>query len=211
MDMVRTIKYESDRVKGFGDEVRSVPGCEKLQACIQCGTCSGVCPLSIYMDHTPRQVMAMVRADFKNEVLSNHTIWLCASCYQCTVECPREIRITDIMYELKQRAIQEHIYPKRFTIPILAKEFYKMAYRFGRVTESYLVLILFLKTSWLELFRMWPLGLGLITHGRFPIRIERIKRCDELDRMMKVVDKLNIDKLHDELKKPRHAAAGGHA
>jgi ferredoxin len=106
----RTIKYEADRVKGFGREVMSVPGCEQLESCIQCGTCSGVCPLSIYMDYTPRQVMELVRSDFKNEVLTSLTIWLCASCYACTCECPREIRITDILYELKQRAIKEGVY-----------------------------------------------------------------------------------------------------
>ena len=42
------------------------------------------------------------------------------------MECPREIRITDIMYALKQRAIQEGIYPKRFPIPVLAREFSEM-------------------------------------------------------------------------------------
>ena len=47
----RTIKYESDRVRGFGRELMRVPGCEQLESCIQCGTCSGVCPLSIYMDY----------------------------------------------------------------------------------------------------------------------------------------------------------------
>ncbi len=113
MEIQRTIRYESDRVRGFGREVMSVPGCEELEHCIQCGTCSGVCPLSIYMDHSPRQVMALTRSDFKKEVLSSHTIWLCASCYACTVECPKEIGITDIMYELKQRAIHEGHYPKR--------------------------------------------------------------------------------------------------
>ena len=61
MEVKRTIKYEADRVKGFGREVMSVPGCEQLEACIQCGTCSGVCPLSIYMDYTPRQVMELTR------------------------------------------------------------------------------------------------------------------------------------------------------
>ena len=50
LELRRTIKYESDRVKGFGREVMSVPGCEQLENCIQCGTCSGLCPLSIYMD-----------------------------------------------------------------------------------------------------------------------------------------------------------------
>ena len=88
MEIQRTIKYDADRVKGFGREVMSVPGCEQLESCIQCGTCSGVCPLSIYMDYTPRQVMALTRGDFKNEVLKSHTIWLCASCYACTVGMP---------------------------------------------------------------------------------------------------------------------------
>lgn len=211
MKLTRTIKYEADRVKGFGDEVRSVPGCEQLQSCIQCGTCSGVCPLSIYMDLSPRQVMELVRSDFKNEVLKSTTIWLCASCYHCTVECPRQIRITDIMYELKQRAIQEGIYPKHFTIPVLAKEFYKMVYSYGRVTENILAATMFLKTQPIEAFKMWRLGLGLLLRGRFPLKWEKIKRRDELDRMMKVVDKLNIDKLHDEKKKAHHAVAGGHA
>src|SRR5512140_3965964 len=136
----RRIKYESDRVPGFGREVMSVPGCEQLESCIQCGTCSGLCPLSIYMDHTPRQVMELVRSDFKREVLRSTTIWLCASCYACTVECPREIRITDIMYELKQRAIHAGIYPKRFPIPVLAREFSEMVRKHGRITEMLLVM-----------------------------------------------------------------------
>ena len=159
------------------------------------------------MDYSPRQVMALVRSDFKNEVLKSHTVWLCASCYQCTVDCPREIRITDIMYELKQRAIQEGIYPRHFTIPVLAKEFYKMVYRYGRVTENVLAATMFLKTSPLEAVKMWRLGLGLLLRGRFPLTLEKIKRRDELDRMMKVVDQVNIDKLHDELKQARQTEA----
>ncbi len=197
LTLQRTIKYESDRVIGFGRAVMSVPGCEQLQNCIQCGTCSGLCPLSIYMDHTPRQVMELVRSDFKNEVLRSTTIWLCASCYACTVECPKQIRITDIMYELKQRAISEGFYPKRFPIPVLAQEFYKMSHRRGRVTENFLATIMFLKTNVLAAVGMWRLGLNLLTRGRFPLKVEGIKRKDELERMMEVVDKLSIDALAD--------------
>ena len=200
MELRRTIKYESDRVKGFGREVMSVPGCEQLESCIQCGTCSGLCPLSIYMDSTPRQVMELTRSDFKNEVLRSTTIWLCASCYACTVECPKQIRITDIMYELKQRAIQEGVYPKRFPIPVLAQEFYKMSHRQGRVTENYLATILFLKTNILAAIGQWKLGLNLLIRGRFPLKPEGIKRKDELVRMMAVVDKLSIGALSDKRK-----------
>ncbi|MCF7709489.1 MAG: 4Fe-4S dicluster domain-containing protein [Verrucomicrobia bacterium] len=186
--MKRTIKYEADRVKGFGREVMSVPGCEELENCIQCGTCSGVCPLSIYMDHSPRQIMALTRSDFKNEVLTSHTIWLCASCYACSVECPREIRITDIMYELKQRAIHEGIYPRRFPIPVLAKEFSKMAHDLGRVTENFLVVKLFLKTNWMAAIGMWRLGLNLIRTGRFSLKRESIQRRGELAKMLESVE-----------------------
>ncbi len=202
----RTIKYEADRVKGFGREIMRVPGCEQLEGCIQCGTCSGVCPLSIYMDYTPRQVMELVRSDFKNEVLHSHTIWLCASCYACTVECPRQIRITDIMYELKQRAIHEGVYPTKFAIPVLAKEFYRMASVNGRVTENWLATWMFLKTNWTSALGMWRLGLGLFRRGRFSLRYEGIKRKEELANMMEVVDNIDIDKLSDlkPKKKPAH-------
>ncbi len=206
MEITRTIKYDADRVKGFGQEIMQVPGCEQLNRCIQCGTCSGVCPLSIYMDYTPRQVMALTRGDFKNDVLRSLTIWLCASCYACTVECPREIRITDIMYELKQRAIHEGVYPKRFPIPVLAKEFYKMAHNHGRITENWLATWMFLKTNWLAALGMWRLGLGLFKRGRFSLTYEGIQRKDELARMMETVDNLAIDKLTDlkPKRKPVH-------
>ena len=188
MEIKRTIKYDADRVKGFGVDVMHVPGCGQLKDCIQCGTCSGVCPLSIYMDYTPRQIMALARADFKNEVLRSHTIWLCASCYACTVECPREIRITDIMYELKQRAIHEGIYPKRFPIPVLAREFSEMVKKNGRITEMLLVMKLFLKTNPLAAMGNWRMGIDLMKTGRFSLTTEKIKKRGDIARMLDATD-----------------------
>lgn len=188
IDLKRTIKYESDRTIGFGREVMSVPGCEQLESCIQCGTCSGICPLSIYMDHTPRQVMELTRSDFKTEVLQSTTIWLCASCYACTVECPKQIRITDIMYELKQRAIHEGYYPTHFPIPVLAREFSEMVRRYGRISELRLVILLFLKTNWRAALANWRLGLDLIRTGRFSLAAERVKRRDDIARMLAALD-----------------------
>jgi len=188
MEIKRTIKYEADRVPGFGRELMSVPGCEALEHCIQCGTCSGVCPLSIYMDYTPRQVMELVRSDFKNEVLQSHTIWLCASCYACTTECPRQIRITDIMYELKQRAIKEKVYPKRFEIPVLAEEFTKMVHDYGRISETWLVSKMYLRTNPLAALGMAGLGIGLMKTGRFSLKQDKIERREELAKIMEAVD-----------------------
>ena len=188
MEMTRTIKYEADRVKGFGEEVMSVPGCEKLKDCIQCGTCSGVCPLSIYMDFTPRQVIEMTRFDFKNEVLGSKTIWLCASCYACSVECPQQIGITDIMYELKQRAIKEKVYPRGLPTPVLAQEFTKMVHDYGRVNEILLATKMYMKTNPLAAMGMSTLGLSMIKTGRFSMIQEKIQGRADLARMLETVD-----------------------
>ena len=106
-DVHRLIKYESELDQGFGAEIAHLAHGEKFYTCIQCGTCSATCPVSHFMDFTPRRIIAMVRAGFKEEVLRSFTIWLCSSCYSCTADCPREIKITDVMYALKQLAIKE--------------------------------------------------------------------------------------------------------
>jgi quinone-modifying oxidoreductase, subunit QmoC len=184
MKLERTLRMESDRDAGFARQVMEIPGCERLKDCIQCGTCSGVCPLSLYMDHGPRQVMALARAGFREEVLRSRTLWLCASCYACTTECPRQIRITDILYELKQRAIRAGLAPKNLPTPALASEFARMVAERGRVTESELVMRLYLKTDWLAALGNWRLGLGLMSRGRFPLRPEKIQQTGSLKRML---------------------------
>lgn len=183
----KKIKYESGRDPNFANEIMSMPWGEKLASCIQCGTCSGACPLSPYMDYTPRQIIALSRAGFKKEVLSSLTIWLCASCYACTIECPKQIKITDVMYALKQRAIQERIYPKRFPIPILAREFFDSVQRHGRNSEGRLILTLFLKTNPLRLLRQAWLGLRLLRSGRFSLRTESIEQKPQLQRLLQAV------------------------
>ena len=66
----------------------ATPGDSRLQMCIQCGTCGGSCPSGADMDHSPRQLFAMIRADMEPEVLASNTPWYCVSCYFCMVRPP---------------------------------------------------------------------------------------------------------------------------
>jgi hypothetical protein len=95
------------------------------------------------------------------------------------------------MYALKQRAIQEGIYPRRFPIPVLAKEFFQMVRSKGRITETLLVMRLFLKANWRAVFSSWRLGLGLVRTGRFVLRHERIERRSELAAMLATASRGN--------------------
>ena len=73
-------------------------------------------------------------------------------------------------------------------IPILAKEFAKMVFRKGRITETLLVMQLFLRANWRAVLGSWRLGFGLIRTGRFVIKPERIKRQAELEAMLATVN-----------------------
>jgi len=194
------IKFESDLDLKFPEQIASIPGGDKIFTCIQCGTCSGICPLSPCMDYTPRQLIAMIRAGSKADVLSSRTTWLCASCYRCTVECPKGIKLTDIMYACKRMAIMEGVYPKHFPIPVLTNEFFKTVKVTGRSNESWLIVRLFLKTNPLQLFKHANLGLRLWLRGRMSPIPDSVKRKGELRNIFKVFD---VEKEYIETKRKR--------
>lgn len=189
-----TLKYEAQLDPEFCGQIASQPGCERISSCIQCGTCSATCPLSTYMDYTPRRIVAMTRAGFKDEVLGCFTIWLCASCYFCTVDCPKQIKITDIMYALKQKAIKDGVYPKGFMIPALAQSFFETIVTMGKSTESLLITKMYLKTKPLKMFAQAPLGLKLFMKGRMGVIPDRVKGNGygpkDIQKLMAAVDRI---------------------
>jgi heterodisulfide reductase subunit C len=182
------IKYEVERDPEFAQWVTGVIGGERIRNCIQCGTCSASCPLSPYMDYTPRRLIHMAREGFKRDVLESFTIWLCTSCYSCTVECPRKIRVTDIMYALKRRAIEDGVYPKHFPIPVLAGQFGSMIRNKGRVTESWLIVKVFMRTSILKLLGMSKLGTKLFLKGRMEVLPASIRGRKQLRVLLDAVE-----------------------
>lgn len=185
MDIKRAIKYERELQKGFSQAVAELSGCEKIFECIQCGTCSSTCPVSLYMDYTPRKLMTMTKAGFKEDALRSVTLWICSSCYSCTVMCPAEIRITDVMYSLKRMAIQEKVFPKRFPTPVLAKEMTEIITNQGRNSELWVILRMLLKTNPLKLLSMAPVGLSLFMKGRMGLKKESIEKKEELRALYK--------------------------
>jgi heterodisulfide reductase subunit C len=65
------------------------------------------------MDNSPRRIIALIRSGFKEPVLKANTYWYCASCYQCTVRCPRGIDIAELMYGLKRYTVWKDPAPGR--------------------------------------------------------------------------------------------------
>jgi heterodisulfide reductase subunit C len=169
--------------KSFLEEARLIPGGERIARCLQCGTCTGSCPVSYTMDISPRTVIALFRAGEIEEILKSRTIWVCASCYMCTTRCPQAIKITDLLYALKRTAMEAGLYPDRFPVYLLSRIFVRLVNRYGRNHEMFLLLFYYLRRNPLELVRLIPLGVRLWRKGRillFPSKIKGIKTIREI-------------------------------
>lgn len=65
---------------------------ESLKACINCGTCTAICPAAEFYNYDPRVIATTVQSqdDEKiRELMSSDTIWYCGECMSCKTRCPR--------------------------------------------------------------------------------------------------------------------------
>ena len=172
----------------FLERVHALPDGDKIDQCIQCGTCTASCPMSEAMEYSPREIIAYLRAGMLERVLKSNTVWLCASCYSCAVRCPAGIPFTDVMYELKRLGMEHGLVPKSATNAVMAKAFMQSVDRHGRTHEPELIQKYFLRTNPLNALSQIPLGLQLALRGRMPILAHTIEGVENLRTMVAAIE-----------------------
>jgi heterodisulfide reductase subunit C len=154
--------------KSFLAEVAATPGGENILSCIQCGVCTGGCPVAEEMEFPPRRLIAMIRAGAREEVLSSSSVWRCVSCYTCTVRCPRGIKPTELGYALRFLADQRGVSIKGTRTPVMFRSFINSMKAAGRINEVAMMQSFFLKTNPLNGLKIGMVGLQLMLHKRLP-------------------------------------------
>jgi heterodisulfide reductase subunit C len=173
--------------------INDTPHGERLLHCLQCGSCGGSCPSGADMDYTPRAIFALMAAGDEDAVMTSNTMWMCVSCYLCTVRCPQQIPITDIIYALKRRAIAtQQIHNTE--APALAATFTDFVDRYGRSFEFGLASRFYLLNKPSDLLKMGPLGLSLFRRGRLGLKPTRIKQIDQLEAIIAKARRLGAAK-----------------
>ncbi len=175
-----TIIQES-RDSAFRDAVLQTPVGEKIPTCMQCGICAGSCPVSHEMDHTPRQLVRMVQLGLKKEVLSSNTIWICTTCFSCSVRCPRGIHPTELMETLKSMAIAQGVENKDSKFDSV---FSDVVRKNGRASEFLLIS----KYGIMEpgILKQLPFGISLFQKGKLPLSSYKMQDTKELDAIFKI-------------------------
>ncbi|MDY7019317.1 MAG: 4Fe-4S dicluster domain-containing protein [Chloroflexota bacterium] len=92
----------------FVNKIKDISG-QNLYLCYQCGLCSGNCPMAANMDLSPRQIIELARLGLEEEIADSKTVWTCASCLTCTVNCPRGFDLSKIMEAIRLLTLRENV------------------------------------------------------------------------------------------------------
>lgn len=155
-----------------------------ISTCIQCGTCSGTCPAVEFMEYSPRELIAMIGADLKDNVLSSNTFWYCASCYNCSVMCPKGINIADMMYALKRYSIWRNQFKRELIGPNFSRRFVRTIMKTGKSYEPSLAPSFIFKSGFRGFLNESLNAFTLLLKGRLPLIPTRIKRIKNFRRML---------------------------
>ena len=166
MSQVNATKVEKYRNQFLREVEANVEEGQWVKMCMQCGVCSGSCPLGPYWEHPPQEIFMMIRAGKRDEVLKSSSMWFCTSCYNCIARCPRGLPITHIMHGLAHYSQRLGLAPQNQITPRFAQRFWDNMYKSGgRVNELKLGLTLYFMNGFVEgiktALKMRKIGQGM--------------------------------------------------
>ena len=99
--------------KGFMGRLTGSAQANTFSICFGCRNCTNVCPVvAMYEDPKaflgllPHEVMHALALKQKELALGSMMLWDCVTCYVCQEHCPQGVRVTDVLYELKNQALK---------------------------------------------------------------------------------------------------------
>lgn len=161
---------------------------DTINACIQCGTCSGSCPLSDQMDHAPRELFGLIREGVFDMALRSNTPWFCVSCYACMVRCPRDIPVTDLMYAFKEVITQKGTAPKNNKMPDMYRAFSRIIKSKGRITESWVMALYGIKHP-LDALKNIPLAVKMLVRKRLEPKALTVADPESFTRLFELTER----------------------
>jgi ferredoxin len=79
-----------------------------VDACFNCGNCTAVCPISDEEHQFPRYLLRYAQVGLKDKLLSNHLMWVCAYCNDCSDTCPRDAEPGEFVMATRRWAMGQY-------------------------------------------------------------------------------------------------------
>jgi Fe-S oxidoreductase len=78
-----------------------------LLECIQCGRCTGGCPVSMKTGLNIRGIIYETLVEDFMDVSGMGVLWDCTNCLTCTTRCPKDIKPADVIIGLRGHVVEE--------------------------------------------------------------------------------------------------------
>lgn len=85
--------------------------------CFSCQSCTSVCPVvgnyeqpEESLDLLPHQIMCCLGLGLSAMAGGARMIWDCLTCYQCQENCPQQVAVCDLLYDLKNYSVSQSEY-----------------------------------------------------------------------------------------------------
>ncbi|MBN2528074.1 MAG: 4Fe-4S dicluster domain-containing protein [Deltaproteobacteria bacterium] len=80
---------------------------DRTLTCLQCGICTAACHLAKDNNVFPRREMSLVQGGLEDRAVTLPSIWHCYQCDDCTQGCPSLAGPSEVMAQLRAKAITE--------------------------------------------------------------------------------------------------------
>lgn len=162
----------------FREEVHRRAG-QRFDACYQCLSCAGGCPVVEEMDYHPTQIVRLVEFGQKEKVLGSRSIWVCVGCYACVSQCPNKVNIPALMDTLRQIALEDGVRIAEDRIALFYKTFLEEVRKKGRIHELGLGVKFKLRSG--TIFEDVLAGLKLFWKKRFKLLPQKIRGISHME------------------------------
>lgn len=106
----------------------------KLLECIQCGICTGSCPVSRKASLNVRRYMREVAVYDEVTIHPQNELWSCTTCANCGIRCPKDINPYEFLIDIRSMAVEEgRIAP---TIRDALENIFKYGNPWGRIRSK---------------------------------------------------------------------------
>ncbi len=122
----------------------------KLLECIQCGTCTGSCPVAKKANLNIRRYMREVATLGRLTQHPQSELWSCTTCSTCGVRCPKDLNPYEFLIDIRGIAVEEGQIAS--TIRDALESIFKNGNPWGRIRNK--------RSEWMQDLNTKPIALG---------------------------------------------------
>jgi len=88
---------------------------DPLFPCIQCGKCTGSCPISVISPHfnIRKLLYEILNSEGEDIAQKKEMLWDCSTCTTCVVRCPKEVDPADLIISMRSVLVEDGQVPPK--------------------------------------------------------------------------------------------------